>query len=851
MTPKASSTRLAILTVFFVSGAAGLVYEVVWMRWLSLVFGVSIYAAATVLASFMGGLALGSYLFGRWIDRGAHPLYMYAALEAAIGVYALFVPLLFESLRGPVTALHQLELSYPLFAFLRALITGGVLLLPTVFMGGTFPILVRLFVERESDIGRRSGLLYFINTAGGVAGCLLAGFVLIENFGLRGTTYVAAAANFAVAAIAAGLAHLKLSGEERPPSTASIEGENPNRLPAVAVRTALVCIGVSGFASLAYEVLWTRALVRYLFNSTYAFTTMLSTFLAGIAVGSAIYTRWISRTTQPMLWFAGLQLAIGFGFVLSHLMFSNLIEVADSVVSSEVQGFSHSVIVMFTRAALILFLPTVFLGATLPLATSICTRGIEAVGHGLGRVYAVNTTGAILGSLGCSFALIPLLGMHGTLIVLVGLNLGMAALLVCASSRGPGYGMMASGLALVVLAVTIYALPSDLFRRTLLQPNSRFVFYEEGATDTIGVMEYTADWARGHRAVVYEDQRGTSATMMYSFNFFAGHLPLLLHPGTPREVLHICFGVGNSLSAAAMHSTVERIDNVELSSHVLEAGPYFWTNGNVLASPKVNTIVEDGRTFVMATENKYDVIMLEPPEIFTGGVINLYTRDFYLDAAKRLREDGVMLQWVPVGAGTLEDERMLFRAFSDAFPHATAWQQFRGGAILLIGTKIPLEIDYQRLARRMQIPEIKRDLDLIPVLSPDHLLSYFIFDESSLREFGSGVEPVTEDRTVLDFSMPRYAGSGFGFGSYGSWSRRSPTPLDSSIDTFKERGWYFFKNRKPVTPLLRNFGGEDPESVAERIEAFNQRPAVQTGSPLPPRDWKRPPFAPMPRWIFE
>jgi spermidine synthase len=827
MTP--TLLRWTLLAAFFVSGAAGLVYEVVWTRQLSLIFGVTTYAVATVLSTYMGGLALGSYVLGRWIDRRGNPLLAYAALEAGIGLYALVVPTLFVALRPAYIALRHLDLSYPVFAFVRAFLAALVLMPPTTLMGGTFPILTRFWVRARGEVGRGAGLLYFVNTAGAIAGCVVAGFVLIEWLGLRGTTRAAAAANLGVAAVAAVVSRRLAVGSVA--ADVAEGGEDGDGIAPRMTALILVCIGVSGFTSLAYEVLWTRALLRYLYNSTYAFTAMLATFLAGLALGSWLYTAILRRVRNGIPLLAALQTLSGLAFVGSSLIFPHVVSVAATLLGTDrISSFTYAVVAMFVRAALILLPPTIFLGAALPLATAICARGLASLGNTVGRIYAVNTLGAIFGSLGAGFLLIPAIGMQGTLTLLIALNLASGAALALAALSTRAQRFAAAAAFAVIITASLHAIPRDLFITTFTRnSNERLVFYREGATDTVGVIE-----TAGQREIVYEDRRGTAGTMSHAINFFLGHLPLLLHPGEPHRILHICFGVGNSLSAVVAHDSVERVDSVELSPHVIEAAPYFWTNSDVISDPKVHTIIDDGRNFVMASRETYDVIMLEPPETFTAGVINLYTRDFYRDALARLAPDGVMMQWIRVGEGPVDQERQLFRAFFDVFPHATAWRQLDVQCILLIGSRNPLTIDYQRLQRMMQDPRIRRDLKLAGVVDADHLLSFFAFDEAAFSDFVRDVPAVEDDHTVLDFAMPRYIGSGFGLGGFNaSVSKDGENPFTVSA----ERQRYYLAHSRSVVPYLTNLGNDTPEAIMARIAERGARTMIH---PMIPQDkWRR------------
>ena len=821
------AVRRALVLCFFASGAAGLVYQVLWTRQLSLIFGVTTYAVATVLATFMGGLALGSWVLGRMVDRRPNALAWYALLELGIGLYALLVTPLFQALAVPYVALHRLDASYATLAGLRALLAALVLLPPTTLMGGTFPALTRYWVHSSAEIGRGTALLYFLNTSGAIVGCLLAGFVMLERLGLQGTTVAAALVNIVVALIALGLSRVRRDVAPAAPAPEPRPDAGFSRTHAGLV---LLCVGLSGFVSLGHEVLWARALLRYLYNSTYAFTTMLGTFLLGIALGSAVYAARLHRARRPLLLLAVLQTLVGLGFLGSSLVFPHLPAITAALGgSAHITSFAQSLWIMALNAALTLLVPTIVLGASFPLATSLAARRLATLGSAVGLVYAVNTLGAILGSLATGFVLIPTIGMRGTLTLLIALSIASGGALALAAARRPAGRLVAGAATAALLAVVVSATRDDIFRRTFAPSGLNLVYYQEGATDTVGVVENI-----GQRFIMYEDQRGTAGTNSFRVNFFFGHLPVLLHPGTPRRVLHICFGVGNSLSAVAAHDDVEQIDSVELSPHVVGAAPYFWTNNGVISHPKVRTIVDDGRNYVMASRETYDVIALEPPETFTAGVINLYTREFYRHALDRLAPDGIMMQWIPTGEAPLEQERMLFRAFSDVFPHVTAWRQLDSGCMLLIGTRAPLTIDYMRLRARMDAPRVRRDMELSGVRDADHLLSFFVYDEPAFREFVREAEPVTDDRTVLDFTIPRHLGSGFGLGSWNTRARMDGR--DPFGEAILRMQWYA-QHRRPVTPLLTNLGDEPPAAIVGRIAARAKIPIPADW--IPEASWRR------------
>ncbi len=834
--------RWAIFPIFFLSGAASLVYEIVWIRQLSVVFGATTYAMATVLAVFMGGLSIGSRLFGRVADRTQNPLLVYALLEIGIGVYGFFVADLFGLLRTPYIHLYRLDLPHSGLVLGRALLVCLVLLPPTILMGGTLPVLAKFLVRSQREISNRIAMLYFVNTAGAVAGCALAGFYLIEYLGNTGTTRVAVITNFALAA-GPLLLWSGLRGDRETVAPAPSQSDTQLvPLSAFAVRVTVIATGVSGFVSLAHEVLWTRALLRYVYNSTYAFSTILTVFLAGLAIGSALYPRLPLRKQRPMLLFALLEFGVAIGFVISLMLFADLPAISARFTGGEINSFSETVGMLSLSAMVVFLLPAVCLGAALPAATDICVRNNTGVGATVGTIYAVNTLGCIFGSIVATFVLIPSIGMSSTVAVLTGCTITVAALLLIAE-----FGLKRARIALVPVAVIgtvsiIATVRSDVFKTTFERSaakivgfmsgaDSALVFYKEGATDTVGVLE-----SDGQRHIMYEDMRGTASTWSYQWNFLLGHLPVLLHPGEPKTALHICFGVGNSLSATASHDSLTRIDSVELSPHVLDAAPYFWTNDNVLKNPKVNTIIDDGRNFIMATESKYDVILLEPPDTFSAGVINLYTTEFYKLVRERLNDDGIFMHWIPTGEGPLEQEKMLFRSFYEVFPEGTVWRQLTWvGPTLLISGKQPLRLDYTRVQEKMSAPRIRRDMEFCQLHTPEDIFAMFLFGPPELAKFVEGIPPVVDDRTVLDYSMPRDLGSGFGLGIF--TNKVSNSGRIPYTEIF-QRNVVYNAQKVSCMPYLIHYPVDQHDAIEQAI--LNKKlPNKNFTKPISESDWKK------------
>jgi spermidine synthase len=775
------SGRRLVLALYVLSGACGLVYEIVWMRRLALTFGVTVFATSTVLAAFMAGLGLGSWLVARRIDESPNPVRVYAWLEIGIGLYALALQWIFPALEPLYVALaHLLEGHFLAFNLARGAVAFCVLLVPTTMMGGTVPAIGRYLVTTADAVGWNVGLLYAMNTLGAVLGCLAAGFVLVATLGMTGTTVLTAAANVG---IGAAILLARVGGAPRTARREPVAaGDGP--LPWLPV---LVFAG-SGFTALAYEVVWTRVMTVHVYNTTYAFSVMLAVFLAGLVLGDALLMRFYDRIRRPLLWLGAVEVLIGLSVVVAAAAYAPLHERP-----LEPQSWAWSLAVMVGRSALVLLPGAILFGLTFPLVARAVCLAVGRVGHDLGRAYAANTVGGILGSLGAGFVLVPAVGLRGTLLLLSAANIALGALCWLAAARGVGRAALAA-LALACLALPRPLIPRSIFFDALQIGPLHLIYYSEGMTDTTGVWESSLD---GSRIVTYGDMRGTAGTGSNWRNRLQGHLAHLLHPA-PARSLQIGFGVGNTLAAAALHPEVRQLDCVELSPQVRQTAAYFWTNDGVLANPKVHLIVDDGRNYLLRTTERYDVITLEPPDIYTAGVVNLYTEEFYRLAARALTDDGLICQWIPVGEMGDDEARMLVRAFQDVFPETTLWEHGRGGPLLAVGSKTPLSIDLERLRRRMREGAVGEDLVRLGLDDPDTLLGLFIAGPERTRAWVAGVPPVTDDRTVVDFSTPKALYSGFGFGYFRLQGERQKAALAHRASIMAGRD----AMREPIAPWL-------------------------------------------------
>ncbi len=754
---KGYAMTLLLWLLLVASGAAGLIYEILWVRQLALIFGVSSFAIATVLAVFMGGLALGSALFGRWVDRGQRPLRWYAALEIGIGVWGLLSPLGLAALDPIYIALYPAIRSAEwVGVLLKFLLAAAVLLPPATLMGGTLPVLSRFVVRRLGEVGWRVGTLYASNTVGAVLGCFLAGFVLVAAMGVRSTLWLAVALNVLVALGALLLD--RAVGAPAPEPAA--KGRRPradeggDAFDGLTIRLVTWGFAVTGFAALCYEVFWTRLLVYILGQTTYAFATMLTTFLLGIAVGSFIFARLADRSRDPVRLFALTQMA---GAVAAFLVLPSIPRIMAFFAFAggpyEVESWWLSVGAKFAAAGVTMFVPTLLLGGAFPIVGRIVTRRLNAVGGTVGNLYAANTIGAIVGSVASGFILIPVFGVRVSLALVTCLSFGLGMLLFTRSRAwhlsGARVGVLAALAAFLIANVSLARTTPLIFSTTrIVETPDRFevLYSKEGIDASLAVIE------RRHDGVKELNINGaTTAYTAYEdlqSHLPLGHLPMLFHPD-PREVLVVGFGFGSTARAALCYD-VERVDCVELVRDEVETAPLFFEqNRGALHDPRFHLIIGDGRNHILATRETYDAISFNAvhPKLSP----NLYTRDFYELCRARLGPNGTLCAWVPTNWMTEREYRSVLATFAAVFPHSTLWWNNPGHTVI-VATGEPLELDYDDLTRRLAQPEVREHLAEVNLAQPMTLLGTLLLNEADLHAYIAGVPLDTDDHPLIEFS---------------------------------------------------------------------------------------------------
>ncbi len=757
-------TRARLFPAFFFgSGFAGLVYQVVWTRQAGLLLGNTTAAIGTVVAVFMGGLALGSALAGRWAARNAMQparlLRAYAVLEAAIGALSLVLPFLFRA----AEPLHHATYESPaLFGLMRVTITAAIFLAPATLMGATLPILVQYFARESTGTARTAGRLYAINTAGAAAGTAAAGLALLPAIGLTGATLVAAAINLTIGAWAFSLAR-----RDEPPiaPTTTPPDEQP---PSLAI---YVLYALSGFAALLFEVTWTRALTLAIGSTAYAFTLVLMAFIGGLAIGAALAARQVDRIADPGKLFAIVQILIAAMSIGLFLLLRDLPETLVNLYAVMQESFVGLKAVELVVICMFVLVPTILMGTLLPISCRIAA-GAQSSGQAIGRLYAWNTVGCIAGSAVASFALIPHLGLDRTLRVgaIIGAVIGAiatvafvaspkrlrlvggAAVVIVAALVVPGWDAASMSLGAYVYgpAMERYAAQHhiDLSERIAKEPKPVAVFWDSYALVTIH-----RDQDRMAMRINGKIDASTS-TVDQATQTLLGQIPMLLHPD-PKSALVIGLGSGITLANVASHANV-RVDCIELCPAVAQAAELFRdANDDVLHNPRVRLRINDARTHVQYARARYDVITAEPSNLWLSGMANLFTREYFVTARARLNDGGLMAQWLHAYSLPAEDFRAVVRTFMDVFPQTHIWETDPRGDYLLLGWTSEPRIDLDLLTRRLASLQTRPERQACGLADVVSFLGNLVSARPELREMCASAPAITDDHCWIEYTAPR------------------------------------------------------------------------------------------------
>jgi spermidine synthase len=764
-------------SLLFLSGACALVYQTTWLREFRLVFGASTEASAAVLAIFIGGLGLGSRVLGARADRARRPLLLYAGLEAGIAVVAVASPLLLRLVRAMYVGLGGTQVLGPVGGgALRLVLSALVLGLPTFLMGGTLPAAAR-FVERREDAGRRLvALLYGVNTMGAVAGAFLSTFVLLELFGNRRTLLLAALVNLLLAIVARSWA--RAAGDastDAEPTPAGAPRPTASAAPAGFVLTAA---GLVGFAFFLMELVWYRMLGPLLGGSVFTFGLVLAAALLGIGLGGTVYSLLPRDRPARIDTFAATCLlesaCIGLPFALGD----RLAAFALALRSLGDVGF-HGHVIAWSLVTAVVVLPTAIVaGVQFPMLIALLGHGREDVGRHIGRAYAWNTAGAIVGSLAGGFGLLPALSAVGSWRLVAGLlwALGLAAAVLSLRAARPALTHAAAAV-LVVLAPLLVAGrgPSAPWRHggigagraqhaELGTPNGYrswvlgerwSILWEREGVESSVALQVRADGV----AFIVNGKSDGHATSDGPTQVMSGLLAAALHPD-PKTAMVVGLGTGSTAGWLGLVPGMERVDVAELEAAILDvARDCASVNRDVLSNPRVHVEIGDAREILLTTRRHYDIVMSEPSNPYRAGIASLFTLEFYEAVAARMNPGGLFVQWVQPYEVDTTTVLSIYRTLLRVFPEAQVWRTHAD--MLLLASQDRVAVDPARLrARLASEPYRSALLDTWRVTDLEGFLARFVANAAlgrHLRPDGPA-RLNTDDLNRVEFGFARSVG---------------------------------------------------------------------------------------------
>lgn len=748
MSGTVSKKQVVLFVLVFFAGFSALVLELVWVRILSVVFGRTILVTSAVVSAYMAGLGLGSLYWGRLVDRRSNSLRMFALLQLGAGISSLAVMAVFTVLPEAYRALHSsLGGSGGTTSALIYAVSFLIVLLPSVFMGGTLPVAVKVFVNSFQTIGARVGRLYALNTLGGIIGAGLSGYLLIGHLGQLQSQLLAA-----IVFLGVGAAALLISGHRKETVTETVKPRGGNTQKRdLGYALFLIVAGCGGYCGLAYEILAARALSIFLVNSTYSFSSILVVYLIGISLGSYLFSRYLGGMKRQFTLLAVIE-----GLAGLYLLF-----VAATINEIPVLLFPLNKVFLdapllrmllpgLVLSSLILLVPSVLMGIAFPLLCRLYTTHLGQLGTSVGRVYFYSTLGSILGSVSAGAVLLPALGVVKGTVVISSLFalMGIAIALIDREFGSRKHKILVGASASVVWILFTW----HIVNHPIIHPPT--VFRTEGYSDKIVHYEETTDCT----VLVREDQNTGQKTLYVNNNQvmgvtydavkavkLLGHLPFFAHP-TAKEIFVVGFGIGITAAEIAKHN-IDAIDCAEICPGVQRAAQYFSKqNRNIADNPKLNFIKGDGRTHLLVSEKKYDIISSDPTHP-TLGCANLYSREYFELCKNRLRPGGVVAQYVPLHRMSKHALLSSIKTFQTVFPHATLW--LGHSHLILLGTSNRTQIDFGNVKRI--IPTLND-----PMLDdPYQIASSVLLSEDAVARLVSTATLHEDNRPFLEFYRPQ------------------------------------------------------------------------------------------------
>jgi len=782
--PNIPGNKFLLLSILFLlSGIAGLIYQVVWFKHLSYFLGNTTYSQVVVLSTFMGGLAIGAWWWGKKADVSKNVLNLFAWLEIGIAVYCFLYMHIFEGVKDLFISIVKTQ-GWPsdsgIVLFLKFIVSILTMFIPTVLMGGTLPVLVRYLSNRISDIGKNVSMLYFINSLGAVFGTVLAGFYLIQTIGLTATVYFGAILDLFV-----GLYFLIGNQKNVFFTNTAIRNTNKNttEIKEVAVssslrfRIILLISGLSGLCAMIYEVAWLRLLIPILNSSTYSFSLILIVFISGITIGSLIVYFGLHKIKDPFRFIGFCQLGIVLSMLLTIPFYEKIPYFIWKSLGSEINiqstYFSY-LSIQFIYIFLLIILPTIFMGMTLPVATKIAVKEMSKSGSVIGSIFALNTLGTVLGALIAGMAMIPFFGIQVTIEIAISINLFLF-LIVFFSKNVSSQLLKIISIVVVILFYFNYKMKvnnekwsqaimtSEISRKINRFPppisfekfyrsqtkSKKILFYKEGVSGTVAVGK------NDEQIFLYTNGKGDANSIAdRKTQSMLAHIPMVLHPKNFDDIFIIGFGSGTTVGNALLHDEVKEVWVAEISSEVIQGSEYFnHMNGTPLMDNRTKVISDDGLSVLRLTDKKFDIIISQPSNPWSAGVGNLYTKEFFETCRTHLKSGGVLAQWFNTYELDDKNVKTIIQTVLSQFKGISFWQIGKSDILILCSEK---ELDIDLIMAEKRFEKIRDEIDKLGVSTfPVFLSQEFLSDRKKIVSFCENADVISENKPILEFSAPK------------------------------------------------------------------------------------------------
>ena len=798
------------------SGLTALVYEIVWEKYLTLFLGASAYSQVVVMSSFMLGLGIGSYIFGRIAEKSKDHLQIYSIIEIGIGIYALLFPLILEF--GETFYLHFVDIESPfsLVIIIKFLISFLIMMVPSILMGGTLPVLGQYIIRSKHKFGKKLSLLYFLNSFGAFIGCLLTGYFLIGNYGLRVTIYFASLMNIGI-----GLVVYLLRNQTDHSDVREVK-ENPNwqhqdkRIFTWQLKLwLLIVIFLSGFTAMMYEVIWIRILSNVLGSTTYSFSLMLAVFILGISLGSLMISCIIDRFKNVLLSAFALEifliLTICFSLPLINRLPYYFVKLSNSLVHTEGTFYIFSILQSLICTA-VMFPVSLFSGMMFPVFGMGLIRSGSGVSREIGSLYASNTFGAVLATLFTGLFLIPKIGTLNTIFVGLGINFLIVVIIVHLLHIKFYRKFLFSSIVAVVLLLMYVKLPGinpNLFLASVFRhvnttnyasfsdfvedtsQDYKILSYKEGMTSTIVVTEEASN---GNRSL-FINGKADASTSIYGdllTQSLLGIIPHIISPGNER-VLVIGMGTGNTAYTASLPASVQQVDIVEISEAVVETLPYFNSvNKGLESNPKVKIHIEDAKNFLSLTDSEYDVIISEPTNTWVSGIGNLFSTEYYHQISDHLNNNGVFVQWVQTYETSDDIILSILYTLNQVFPFCDIWYSGTSDLLITCYKQKPLHLD---LVKSQKIfDEIEDTISELGIHNLEEILLLHGANENVVSRILSqkNANENSEEFPYIEYEAPKHL--------FINQKTTIPKKMDQRLRTRNNSSYPFFVSFKEKIP---------------------------------------------------